>query len=164
MLSYQSPIMDLNSVCIILKRAMIDPVCRSKAVMIKVIIVLRLTSNGYGSRLGAGQTPGRPGVTLTPELVEELLHLLPVDDEAEDPHHSPLLVHQVLLHVVPSLGLGLPITGEVGLVAVYHRTVEDGGSVLDDKTVHRLLREDRQLGRLGFLLGDVEVWGVEDVI
>ena len=128
------------------------------------MISLKLTSNGHGSRLGAGQAPGRPGVTLTPELVEELLHLLPVDDETEDPHHSPLLVHQVLLHVVPGPGLGLPVTGEVGLVAVYHRTVEDGWSVLDDETVHRLFGEEWQLGRFGFLLGAVEVGGVEDVI
>ena len=128
------------------------------------MISLKLTSNGHGSRLGAGQAPGRPGVTLTPELVEELLHLLPVDDETEDPHHSPLLVHQVLLHVVPGPGLGLPVTGEVGLVAVYHRTVEDGRPVLDDETVHRLFGEEWQLGRFGFLLGAVEVGGVEDVI
>ena len=127
-------------------------------------VSLRLTSNGHGGRLGAGQTPGGPGVTLAAKLIKELLHLLPVDDEAQDPHHPPLLVHQVLLHVVPGLGLGLTITGEVCLVAVDHRTVEDGWPVLDDEALHWVFSEKWQLGRLGFLLGVVKVEGVEDVI
>ena len=66
--------------------------------------------------------------------------------------------------MVPGLSLGLPIAGEVGLVAVYHRTVEDGWSVLDDETVHWVFGENGQFGRLGFLLGVLEVEGVEDVI
>ena len=69
-------------------------------------------------------------------------HLLPVDDDAEDPDHPPLRVHGVLLHVVLGLALRLAVAAEVRLVAVYHRAVQDCGSVLYNKTVHRLLRED----------------------
>ena len=122
----------------------------------------QLTSSGHRGWSGAGEASGGPGVTLAPELREELLHLLPVDHEAQDPHHPPLLVHQVLLHVVPGLGLRLTIAGEVGLVAVYHRAVQDCWSVLYNKTVHRMLSEDWQCNTLGFLL--IGHLCVEDVI
>lgn len=44
-----------------------------------------------------------------------MVYLLPVDDQAENPDHPSLAVHQVLLHVVTRLTLGLSITREIGL-------------------------------------------------
>ena len=45
----------------------------------------------------------------------QVVDLLPVDDQAEDPNHPALAVHQVLLHVVTWLALSLSITREIGL-------------------------------------------------
>ena len=72
-------------------------------------------------------------------------HLLPVDDDAEDPDHPPLRVHGVLLHVVLGLALRLAVAAEVRLVAVEHGAVEDGGARAHHEAVHRLLREHGQL-------------------
>ena len=49
------------------------------------------------------------------KITIQLVYLLPVDDQAEDPHHPALAVHQVLLHVVAWFALSLSITREIGL-------------------------------------------------
>ena len=53
------------------------------------------------------------------------LHLLPVDDQAEYPHHPARAVHQVLLDMIPRLALGLSITREIGLMEKNFYQVSD---------------------------------------
>ena len=47
-------------------------------------------------------------------------HLFSVYDKTEYPDHSALIINQILLHVVSTLGLRLSVAGEVSLVTVQH--------------------------------------------
>ena len=72
-------------------------------------------------------------------------HLFPVYDKTEYPDHSALIIHQILLHVVSTLGLRLAVAGEVSLVTVQHGTVEYCWTILHNETISGLLRELWQL-------------------
>ena len=95
---------------------------------------------------------------------EVLLDHDPADLQLQLLDHVPVVVDQVLLPVVVTLGHGLAVAGEVGLGAVEDDTLQQGGPGLDDETVARFGDEHGEEGgglggrggqhRVGMIAGD----------